>query len=496
MRQLSTNNEVKFLLDKEFIKEVHSKLIDIEKSHPSRDTFVSIGMWSADLKTQLPKLGNQPTRTLEDALLALNQKKHHVRVILWAGSTVSGLTGYKERQKALSFQEWAADKDYLSVYLESYKSALSLKNGLVIGGVVGLGCNWVVNDSNLSKLAGAVTTSVASGTSAFGWGASVHQKILVFSEKGKLTSIVGGFNLGNEYMCEPNHSLQDEYWHDTAVKITGQAAAGVYNEWIRRWNKQGGDSTINKVRTLLQTTRGRSAITIATTNSELSKRENDIREMMVDQIANARTSIYIENYAFTDPALVEALEKRLKKGNISVIVMINHPKNELFEANTTWSYFHADVHKKLKEANGGTGVMYGARTAYTRTNSKNVTYKCWPYPHSKLAIFDNETLVIGTANWTYRSMEYDGEISAFISDKSLVPQISKRLLSHWYQTKDGNGPNDIDMSEWVRLAKASDTNAQDPIGCRIEKLVDADFTDWNKLSKAKQATLSIVWTMF
>ncbi|MEL6536030.1 MAG: phosphatidylserine/phosphatidylglycerophosphate/cardiolipin synthase family protein [Bacteroidota bacterium] len=496
MRKISTDNKVKFLLDNEFIKEVHEQLIKVEVSTPDEETFVSIGMWSADLETKLPPVGNQPERTLKAALYSLNQKKHHVRIILWAGSTISGITGNKERQKALKFQNWAKDKAYVSVYLEPYKSALSTENGLNIGSLVGLGLNWMGMSDFFSTVSAAAVTALARGNSALGLGASTHQKIIICSKKGKLCSIIGGFNLGNEYSCEPNHSRDGQYWHDTAVSLTGQAAAGVYYEWVRRWKKQGVNFVVDDKTTLSQGVPGKSNIILASTNSEKVNRENDIRNLMVEQIRNARESIYIENYAFTDPALVEALTHRLEQGNIQVIVMINHPKSELFEANTTWSYFQAGIHQKLKEANGGQGVMYAARTAYTRTSSRGVTYKCWPYPHSKLAIFDNTTLVVGSANWTYRSMEYDGEISAFITDEELVPQISQKLLSHWWQTKDGNGPDDIDVAEWIRVAKPSDTNKRDPLGCRIEQLVDEDFEDWKKLSKTKQATLSVIWTMF
>jgi len=56
--------------------------------------------------------------------------------------------------------------------------------------------------------------------------------------------------------------------------------------------------------------------------------------------------------------------------------------------------------------------------------------------HSKLAIID-DVLVIGSSNWTYRSMNYDGEMVAICKSKKLAQQTLKRLLSHYdYRKRD------------------------------------------------------------
>lgn len=53
--------------------------------------------------------------------------------------------------------------------------------------------------------------------------------------------------------------------------------------------------------------------------------------------------------------------------------------------------------------------------------------------HSKLAIID-DWLVCGSANWTYRSMQYDGEISVFMQDRMLATHTLVRLLQHYDPT--------------------------------------------------------------
>lgn len=75
-------------------------------------------------------------------------------------------------------------------------------------------------------------------------------------------------------------------------------------------------------------------------------------------------------------------------------------------------------------------VMYAPK-------SNNPNGDLWPYPHSKLAVFDDDFLCVGTSNWTYRSMQYDGEIELFIRDGTPAPNFvtaaRDRLWTHWNQ---------------------------------------------------------------
>ncbi len=53
------------------------------------------------------------------------------------------------------------------------------------------------------------------------------------------------------------------------------------------------------------------------------------------------------------------------------------------------------------------------------------------YPHSKVAAFDDQWLVVGSSNWSFRSMQYDGEISAFIHDAGITTAAVRGLLHHF-----------------------------------------------------------------
>ncbi len=59
------------------------------------------------------------------------------------------------------------------------------------------------------------------------------------------------------------------------------------------------------------------------------------------------------------------------------------------------------------------------------------------YTHSKIASFDDRWLVVGSANWSYRSMQYDGEISAFVDDGPTAAGAVQDLLMHYNSALGG-----------------------------------------------------------
>lgn len=72
-------------------------------------------------------------------------------------------------------------------------------------------------------------------------------------------------------------------------------------------------------------------------------------------------------------------------------------------------------------------VMYGPQNNHARVSDH------WTYLHSKLAMFDDQYVLVGTSNWTYRSMQYDGEITLEVDDPTNVfPQaVRAQLFNHW-----------------------------------------------------------------
>ncbi len=60
------------------------------------------------------------------------------------------------------------------------------------------------------------------------------------------------------------------------------------------------------------------------------------------------------------------------------------------------------------------------------------------YVHSKLALIDDARALVGSANFSPRSMRMDGELSVFVNDPATATSIRRELFSHWNMTDPAN----------------------------------------------------------
>jgi phosphatidylserine/phosphatidylglycerophosphate/cardiolipin synthase-like enzyme len=109
-----------------------------------------------------------------------------------------------------------------------------------------------------------------------------------------------------------------------------------------------------------------------------------IQDRLVQQISRASDYLYFENFGFSDPGLVKAVADRLQSAgpSLNVIVVTGKPATE--------------------------GLM--TRHAYTILSLDIVA-------------------LVGSANFTKRSMVYDGELSVLISDPTQVAAMRTTLFA-------------------------------------------------------------------
>ncbi len=553
MRVTTNHNRVKFLLDEEFFEELHWQLAAVRDAGGDDDgSDVLIAMWLCKLRTRLPAVqrdGKQLRATDLRALLTeIAEKGRRVRFVLWNGSNPI----VEPARTAL----WLGLKAITLNYVDEPLGAGFLRFG---------GGSKVFADEVRMWCKGHPTTGTyleSYSTGYLTYGTSTHQKIVVCSVGKKLSALVGGFNLNEKYSAELDHATADQGWHDTAVLLEGPAAHTVQEEWLRRWNKQfyvswshetlpAGADDQERPKQMRRPQFFTRKVTIATTNGEASPAEKDIRAMVVERIRAAERYIYFENYAFTDPELIDALATKMATDrDVEVMVVIHHPASPLYSTDTLWSYLqyftfiqlavarfkqivvhraqgdvtlrHPDA-KKLDGAPitnlavqksklgwsltwaGGEGpgtcavtdvrsfvgrpFMFAPRTT-TVTGPRNAPQ--WPYPHSKLALFDDAYALVGSANWTYRSMEYDGEITAMIDDAEKVAAMREKLLGHW---QAGLTIESFAQKAQDNLSKV--TNAQMPPNrCFMVPLHLDDFVHPDEATLKTKAMMDAMWTWF
>ncbi|MEA2414990.1 MAG: hypothetical protein QOI58_1647 [Thermoanaerobaculia bacterium] len=236
------------------------------------------------------------------------------------------------------------------------------------------------------------------------------------------------------------------------------------------------------------------SLAIATTRAVGDTRYRKLRDLLLEKIAGAMAYIYMENYHFTDPEIVRAIyrrhdQRRAAGVELRIVIVVpiqgggsgyltrrswlqlvlrlanaggpyvtrvhyntgagaqtvDHALCNLwgvrdsFDRNEAGKWFQND--KLLFRLTAGVGgVREVPFSAITSVEGTLHFYSCFDmgggdfrrniYNHAKIAIID-DFLVVGSANWSYRSLQYDGEISAFINSNPLATGALGRLLGHY-----------------------------------------------------------------
>nr|BDT38541.1 phosphatidylserine/phosphatidylglycerophosphate/cardiolipin synthase family protein [Myxococcus sp. MH1] len=133
------------------------------------------------------------------------------------------------------------------------------------------------------------------------------------------------------------------------------------------------------------------------------------------------------------------LEKRLHAGDDSLMQSWKHPNLPFRPAS---QFMNRGVHWKLKTAWLGTWEYLENITAIESESFSmyspllNGAKGKSPYVHSKVAIVDDKLAFIGSSNWTYRSMQFDAEVSAVIQDGAFVKAMREEIFEHWGMPKN------------------------------------------------------------
>ncbi len=492
MNKQSQGNTVQFILDGEdFYHELRDQLAAVAASPIHAGTYVRLAYWEAEHHLRLTTPTTGPT--LETALKAVANAGHRVEIILWQPASIDrsmdpGLSqAVYNTNRATIGRLHGYLNNRIQVYFEVYKG-------------------WVAGTSTHQKIAifsiGGQLRVLVGGLNLaqFYWDNQNHPCAPPYAPN------AGGDGLS----C-----------HDTAVLLQGPAAVDVESEWLRRWNKQFYVTPSAQARATLTNNPAvlnGPTVNVVTTNSESwGGRSADIQALLIDKISRATRYVYLENYAFCDPGLISALCKRIREHRtLKVIVMVPHPDFGLqpfnylariayaklalsncvtFTANgrqvfrrdcqywsisenwNSWSTGESMLSTVRNRWLEGDSLSYKRQgdTATTTVPLADITAfdggvrfytpvrrgfggLSWIYIHSKLALIDDEVAYIGTSNFSYRSMVYDGEIGICISHAQTARNIRNALFAHW-------GLNVVDVrTDWDRAVRRFSTGVGPGLG--------------------------------
>ncbi|WP_242447415.1 phospholipase D-like domain-containing protein [Aurantiacibacter aquimixticola] len=252
-------------------------------------------------------------------------------------------------------------------------------------------------------------------------GCSHHQKIVVIDDD---FAVCGGIDMTTGRWDTREHKPEDRRrkspdgtsykpWHDVTMMMEGEVAGALEKLGRKRWLRAGG-----KVLSAPEHDPGSAwpdglephfedvEIGIARTRAAYDGDEkvDEVEQLFLQQIAEAKDFVYAENQYFTSRTICEAIGKRLEEDNPPEFILVMPKIADGWIEEQAMSPARARLVQALEELDKHDRfhlyVPYSADVPI--------------YVHAKLTIVDDRILRIGSANMNNRSMGLDSECDVFI----------------------------------------------------------------------------------
>jgi len=280
-------------------------------------------------------------------------------------------------------------------------------------------------------------------------GACHHQKIVVVDDR---VAFVGGLDLTRGRWDTPEHRPEDprrreaetepvpQSYHDIQMMVSGAVATALGKLARERWRLatseelpapeiQTGlhDSSYwpDYLAPDLENVQVAIARTVPRYNNQAEVRE--VEQLLLDAIAAARDSIYIEAQYFTAHKVGAALVKRLKEHDGPEVVALLPEHTDGWLSQNTMDVLRERLFKQLKKADHHNRLrLYCPYVPGLDGQCVNM--------HSKMIIIDNELVRVGSANLNNRSMGLDTECDLVLEAngdpriRSAIEAFRNRLL--------------------------------------------------------------------
>lgn len=233
-----------------------------------------------------------------------------------------------------------------------------------------------------------------------------HNKILIVDGK---EAMIGGMNFAS--ITERNH--------DVMVVARGAIVHEMEKVFQYNWQLSNGAHRISYLpdQKEMDAQTDQSDIAWVSYLVTLPYLENT-KAFLLKQIKNARKRILIEMYLFTDPELTSAIIAAAKRG-LEVRVLLDANRLPL-EFDLHGFPNKKTIHKLIK------------------ANIPVRIYRCEPGQemHTKVALFDEDKVIVGSTNWTRGSFTANSESSFFIKSKVIHKKFKQIFEKDWNEKSD------------------------------------------------------------
>ncbi|SDZ14294.1 phospholipase D-like domain-containing protein [Bacillus sp. 166amftsu] len=226
-----------------------------------------------------------------------------------------------------------------------------------------------------------------------------HRRITTIDGK---IGYTGGFNIGNEYLGEEKRF---GYWRDYHIRLQGEGVTDLEEQFVLDWKR---DTPIEIKRTIQPVVTGKTLHTMSSYNG------HGVVAKYIELIKRAKHSIVIATPYFIprDKEIMNALIQARNRG-VSVKVLWSYKPDVPLIKEAAYPYIRKSIENGI--------IVYG--------------YKKGMF-HGKLILIDNETMVIGTTNFTSRSFHINDEVDFYIYDGPVIQQMNRVLERDFQDSKE------------------------------------------------------------
>jgi phospholipase D1/2 len=297
--------------------------------------------------------------------------------------------------------------------------------------------------------------------------ATHHQKLAVFDRR---LLYIGGLDLDERRYDTPGHDRPGpETWHDVQLLIEGRAAveAQLHLETFR--DVADGRIPVRPARRLLRTLSRRRPFALpffgpVTVADEIAAAHHALA-------ARAERLIYIETQFFRDRAFARALVRAARRApDLGLILILPAaPEEVAFDGSRGLDqrygeYLQARCLRAIARAFGQrlfVGSAAQPRPADPQSDGSAPRARLEGAPlvhvHAKVAVFDDRTALVTSANLNGRSLRWDTEAGVFLNRPREVADFRTRVMAHWLPR--GAGAEFFEagtaVAAWSRLARAN-----------------------------------------
>ncbi len=240
-----------------------------------------------------------------------------------------------------------------------------------------------------------------------------HRKIIVVDNR---IGFTGGINISDKYL-KGDPSLGK--WHDTHLKITGEATRFLNRTFLSDWYLASGQKVQTNVSFFAQDeNHGKTLVQIVPSGPD-----DDfafIEQVYFSMINQAKDYVYITNpYIIPNPSILKSLQTAALSG-VDVRLLLSSSTDSKVVDWCVRSYFEAYLKAGIKVYLHPDGFL-----------------------HSKTVVSDDQLTSIGTANLDDRSLQQNYEVNAIIYNA----EISKKLKADFLRDCSRSIPLDYEQHQ-------------------------------------------------